>query len=374
MRETEGTAFFCLDVTDPNRPIFLWEFSAIDLFRDPSAQAVAQIGRILDPLTGEPRWAAFISTGKMADKDQYPAVYLIDISDGSVIKRVTLDEDVDLNGNEILDAGEAGYGQGGILSGPPAIVDSNDNGFVDRLYVGSNRGLVYKINLPDDPETPGNLTQCVLNTDFTDKDGNQIPMEQRQNAIYATPTVVVENGIGEDGNLDNRIRIVFGTGESTHENRGVDIPDTRNYIISYVDTAANGECNPTKHELDWFYELEEKHQVRAPIAVAAGQLYVGTTTTEVEDQCVALRKENGDLGLLTVMDLEGVVYMSRRIGNVHFAPLVEDQHIYLMTPTGLQSFGSGIYNNELLSFGVPIVNARSWEEVRLAFTVYYLRI
>ena len=55
--------------------------------------------------------------------------------------------------------------------------------------------------------------------------------------------------------------------------------------------------------------------------------------------------------------------MSRRIGNVHFAPLVEDQHIYLMNPTGLLSLGSGIYNNELLSFGVPIVNAWSWEEV-----------
>ena len=108
--------------------------------------------------------------------------------------------------------------EAGFSAVHPAIVDSNDNGFVDRLYVGSNRGLVYKVNLPDDPETPGNLTHCVLNTDFTDKDGNQIPMEQRQNAIYATPTVVVENGIGEDGNLDNRIRIVFGTGESAHEN------------------------------------------------------------------------------------------------------------------------------------------------------------
>jgi hypothetical protein len=103
--------------------------------------------------------------------------------------------------------------------------------------------------------------------------------------------------------------------------------------------------------------------VRTQVVAAAGRLYVGTTTTEVEDQCAALRKENGDLGLLTVMDLEGVVYMTRRIGNVHFVPLVEDQHIYLMNPTGLLSLGSGIYNNELLSFGVPIVNAWSWEEV-----------
>ncbi len=63
------------------------------------------------------------------------------------------------------------------------------------------------------------------------------------------------------------------------------------------------------------------------------------------------------------MDLDGVVYMSRRMGNVHFAPLVKDRHVYLMTPTGLQSLGSGIYNNELMSFGVPVVSARSWEEV-----------
>ena len=356
-------SFFCLDVTDPNRPSFLWDFSTIDLFRDPNAQAAVQIGRILDPLTGVPRWAVFISTGKMADKDQYPAVYLIDISDGSVIKRVTLDEDVDLNGDEILDAGEAGYGQGGILSGPPAIVDSNNNGVVDRLYVGSNRGFVYKVNLPDDPETPGNFTHCVLNTDLTDKDGNHIPLEQQQNAIYATPTVFVENGIGEDGTLGSRIRIVFGTGERTHEVRGINDSDTRNYIFSYVDTAATGECNAIKHELDWFFELEENHKVRAPIASAAGRLYVGTTTTEVEDQCAALRTENGDLGLLTVMDLEGVVYMSLRIGNVSFAPLVEDQHIYLMTPTGLLSLGSGIYNNALRSFGAPSVNVRSWEVV-----------
>ena len=358
-----GDSIFCLDVTDPNRPNFLWEFSASDLFRDPNVQAVVQIGRILDPLTDEPKWAAFIATGKMADKDQYPAVYLIDITDGSVIKRVTLDEDVDLNGNEILDADEAGYGRGGILSGHPAIVDSDENGFLDRLYIGSNRGLVYKVNLPDDPETPGNLTHCVLNTDFSDKDGNQIPVEQRQNAIYATPTVVVEYVPKEEGNLESHVRIVFGTGDSSHETRGNDIPETRNYILSYADMAAIGDCDPAKHELDWFYALEENHGVRAPGLVAAGQLYIGTTTSEVEDQCAALRTENSELGLLSVMDLEGVVYLSRRIGNVHFAPLVEDQHIYLMTPTGLQSFGVGIYNNTLRFFGVPFVNARSWEVI-----------
>jgi hypothetical protein len=358
-----GDNIFCLDVTDPNRPTFLWEFSSTDLFRDPNAQAVVQIGRILDPLTGTPKWVAFISTGEIQNIEHFSAIYLLDVSKGSVIQRVVLDDAIDLNGSGTIENDEVAYGRASVLGGHPAIVDLDDNGFVDRLYVGSNRGLVYKINLPDGPETPSNITHCVLNTDFTDKDGNQIPIEQRHNAIYATPKVVVENGIEEDSNLDNHLRIVFGTGESRSEYKGIDTPDARNYIFSYVDKAAIGECNPNKHELDWFYELEKNFGLHAPIVASPDRLYVGTSTTEVEDQCVVLRSENSDLGLLTVMDLEGVVYLSRRIGNVHFAPLLEDQHIYLTTPAGLLSLGSGIYNNELLSFGVPIVNARSWEEV-----------
>ena len=356
-----GDNIFCLDVTDPSKPTFLWEFSANDLFRDSNAQTVAQIGRIRDLLTGEPKWVAFISTGQLQDVNHFSAVYLLDVSDGSVIQRVVLDDAIDLNGSGTIENDEVAYGRASVIGGQVAIVDSDDNGFVDRLYVGSNRGLVYKINLPDGPEAPGNITHCVLNTDFTDKDGNQIPIEQRQNAIYAAPTVVVENGIEEDGNLDNHIRIVFGTGESHSEYKGTDTPDVRNYVYSYVDRAAIGECNPNKHELDWFYELEENNGVRTPIVSAVGRFYIGTSTTEVEDQCAVHSTENSDLGLLTVLDLEGVVYISRRIGNVHFAPLLEDQHIYLMTSTGLQSIGSGIYNNRLKSFSECAVAVRSWE-------------
>jgi hypothetical protein len=356
-------SIFCLDVTDPNKPIFLWEFSSTELSRDPDALAIVQTGRIWDPLTGKPKWVVFISTGKLQNDDHFSAVYLLDVSDGSIIKRVVLDDAIDLDGSGTIENDEVAFDRGSVLGGCPAVVDSDDNGFVDRLYVGSNHGIVYKINLPDGPETPGNITHCVLNTDFADKDGNQIPVERRQNAIYTAPSVVVEKNVAENGDLDNHIRITFGTGESRPEYKGIDTPDAGNYIFSYVDTAAIGECNPTKHELDWFYELEENHGVRASVVAAAGRLYYGSTTTGVEDPCVALREENSDLGLLTVMDLEGVVYLSRRIGNVQFAPLVEDRHIYLMTPTGLLSLGSGIYNNELFSFGVPIVNARSWEEV-----------
>ncbi|MFZ0243600.1 MAG: hypothetical protein WAL90_18325 [Desulfobacterales bacterium] len=356
-------SIFCLDVTDSDKPCFLWEFSAPDLARDVSPEAGVRIGRVRDSLTGEPRWVAFVSTGRPPDDDFFPAVYLLDVSDGRVLEKVVLDDAIDLNGNGTIESSEAAYGQAGVPGGHPAIVDANDNGFIDRLYVGSNRGLVYKVNIPDDPEASGALTHCILNTDFTDSDGSELPIEYRYQKIYTVPTVVVGHDIDEEGNMVSSTRVIFGTGVDVKEESGMDTAMARNHVLSYIDRNQNGACDPDRHALDWFYELEESQSVRAAIVAAAGRLYVGTTGTDIEDACAAIGQEKDEPGLLTVMDLDGVVYLSRRMGNVHFTPLVKDRHVYLMTPTGLKSLGSGIYNNPLMSFGVPVVRSLSWEEV-----------
>ncbi|MFZ0133618.1 MAG: hypothetical protein WAK95_13850 [Desulfobacterales bacterium] len=363
MSGSGGGSIFCLDVTDAREPAFLWEFNAPDLARDFSAETGVRIGRIRDFLLGESRWVVFVSTGRLPEVDSFPAVYLLDASDGRILEKVVLEDAIDLNGNGTIERDEADYGRAGVLGGHPAIVDSNDNGFVDRLYVGSDRGLVYKVNIPDHSETAGVLTHCILNTDFTDSDGAGLPPKFRLQGIYTTPTVDVVHDSGEEGNLVSRTRVTFGTGVDFSENSDVDAAISRNHVLSYIDLNQGGDCDQNQHALDWFYELEENQSVRADIFSAAGRLYIGTATTDVEDPCAAMRKQNDEPGLLTVMDLEGVAYMSRRMGNVHFAPLVEDRHVYLMTPTGLQSLGCGIYNNELQSFGVPEIRKRSWEEV-----------
>ena len=33
-----------------------------------------------------------------------------------------------------------------------AIVDSDGNGYLDRIYIGTDKGYLYKVNIPDDPE------------------------------------------------------------------------------------------------------------------------------------------------------------------------------------------------------------------------------
>jgi hypothetical protein len=359
-----GDSVFCLDVTDPDHPRFLWEFAAPELFRSRSSPAVAQIGRIRNPETNRPKWVAFFVTGKVENADLFPAVYMIDISNGRVLQRVVLDAAVDLDGNGFIDSGETNYGKGGVPSGQPAIVDSDENGFIDRLYVGSDRGFMYKVNIPDDPDNPGyDITHCVLNTDFIDQDGNQVPLLQQWHSVYASPAVVIDNGITPNGDIDYRILVLFGTGDSPYYDEDINTANTRYHFFAYVDTAKKGECNPDKHLLDWYVELPQGHRVFASAFAAAGRIYFGTSTAETEDPCEGHRQVNGNEGRMFILTLAGAILMDQVVGDIRTAPLVEDQHLYFITPTGLQSLGNGIYNNEVQAAGTPTFKLRAWQEL-----------
>lgn len=67
-----GDTIFCLDVTDPTVPKFMWEFSDSDLFRSRSSPSVAQIGLILYQTTT--KWVAFFVSGKTFDDMLYPSL------------------------------------------------------------------------------------------------------------------------------------------------------------------------------------------------------------------------------------------------------------------------------------------------------------
>ena len=57
-----GDTIFCLDVTDPEDPKFMWEFADPDLFRSRSSPSVGKIGRIL--VGDEAVWVSFFVSGK----------------------------------------------------------------------------------------------------------------------------------------------------------------------------------------------------------------------------------------------------------------------------------------------------------------------
>ncbi|MFZ0724156.1 MAG: hypothetical protein WAM61_00065 [Desulfobacterales bacterium] len=361
-----GDTVFCLDVTDPQNPTFMWEFAAPELFRSRSSPAVAQIGRIRDPNgTDAVKWVAFFVTGKVEDSSLFPAIYMIDITDGSVLRRVVLDDAVDLDESGTIEGAESDYGKGGVPSGQPAIVDSDENGYIDRMYVATDKGLMYKVNIPDDPKNPKSwdISHCVLNMDFTDDDNNIIPSDQRLHPVYASPTIVVDNGVTTGGDIAYKIRVLFGTGDSPYYDENINTATTRYHFFAYVDTNEKGECDPSKHTLDWFIELPAGNRIFASAFAAAGQIYFGTSTAETEDPCEGHLTPEGNEGRIYAVTLEGVIMLNKVVGDIRVSPLVEDEHLYFRTPTGLQSLGSGIYNNEVQAAGEPTINIRSWREI-----------
>ncbi len=348
-----GDSVFCLDVTDPAAPTFLWEFSDPTLFRSRSSASVAVIGRIFDVNAASTKWVAFFVSGRNYDTNAYPSIYMVDIDTGTVLKKIE------------LDAVEAG--KGGVLSGQPALIDSDGNGYIDRGYIGTDKGYLYKINVPDSPTSAGSLSTVLLNVDFTAEDGSTVAADQRYNPIYGSPSVVVDNGLTSEGKIDYNIRVFFGTGDSPYFDEDINTGNTRYQFFAYNDKAGK---NVTANEeptirLEWFYELPAGHRIFASAFAAAGQVYFGSATSDTENPCDG--PNEGRLfafsydGNSVLNDADGNAGME--VGDINSGSLVEDEHVIISTPRGVESLGDGTHNNEVKQGGLPSTKTIYWREI-----------
>jgi len=346
-----GDTVFCLDVTDPYNPNFLWEFADPDLFRSRSSPSVAQIGRIVDG--GTTKWVAFFVSGKTYDATVYPSVYMINIADGSVVRRIFLNTD--------------SGGVGGVPSGQPTIIDSDGNGYIDRIYIGSDKGRMYKINIPDDPlSNLYAINHCVINQDFIDDDFNEIDDEQRYHPIYGSPVAIVDNELTAEGSVSYKVRLFYGTGDSPYYDENIDFENTQYHFFAYRDENEKGRCDQNRVHLDWFYELPEGERIFASAFAAAGNIYFGTSTAETEDPCAAGANNQSTVngGGIYALSMAGDLIMSNAVGNIITSPLAVDEHLYTKSQLhGLQSFGGGPYNNPTTVGGSPEFTRRNWREI-----------
>lgn len=345
-----GDTVFCLDVTDPYNPKFLWEFADPDLFRSISSPAVASIGRIYDIYDGQEKWAAFFVSGKSYNPFLYPSIYIINVEDGSVIKRVFLDAVTD--------------GLGGTPSGQPAIIDSDGNGFIDRLYIGTDKGYMYKVNIPDEESSSDpyarslGITNCVINL--------SLPSGHSRHPIYASPAVVVKNKLGSNNKIEYNVYVFFGTGDSPYYTESYNNNQTY-YFYAYNDKNEKNNCANSNFVLQWSYQLEANHRVWASAFAAAGQVYFGTSTSETEDPCEGYSVNGvGGKGKLFAFTIEGgVKKYEKEVGDMVASPLVEDEHLYYKTSKNADplSLGSGHYNNLGIMGGVIDLTVLSWKEL-----------
>lgn len=327
-----GDTVFALDVTngyDPDSVKFLWEFSDPLLYRSKSSPS---IGRIR--VNGQDIFAAFFTSGTNRDPNSHGSVFVVDVATGKLVKRIELKTGI---------SSEDEQTKGNSPSGTPSIVDGDRDGFVDRFYVGDDKGRMYRVNLYENgSDDPDDWKVCVL------ADVGQ--------PIYASPAILE--------NSEDDVEVFFGTGDSpTLEDAD---ESTRYHFYAFRDTADNDHC--AAGTMVWDFELPPGHRIWASAFAAASRIYFGTTTTETEDPCAVSEEEGG--GRIFALDRnEGTVAMNLQVGNVLSSPIVEDEHLFVKPSAsgewpekkGITIIGDNQYNNPRL--GGQRVGIKAWREV-----------
>jgi type IV pilus assembly protein PilY1 len=151
-----GKTYFGLNITDTLNPIYLWEFP-----KPTDSATLAKVGQSWsEPAIGRvkiesgsnlvEKWVAFIGGGFDYVNNVGKAFYVIDINTGDIIKEF--------------------YGLSGMdysLTAPPIAVDTNLDGYVDKVYIGDLGGQMWAFDVSFDETTKKSDSQWTGKRLFT---------------------------------------------------------------------------------------------------------------------------------------------------------------------------------------------------------------
>ena len=197
-----GNHYLALDITNPAAPKFLWEISPSTITYQTTVTnttAYQELGETwATPSIGNiqygsgSKWVAFIDGGYDENQDNLPvvtsdtkgrAIYAVDISNGSLIWSYSHANNATMKYSIPSDV---------------ARVDTNGDGYIDRLYAGDTFGQVWRFDIKD--PSPSNWTGEII---FESNSGGNSGRK-----IFYPPDVTLETG--------NYEMIFFGTGDREH--------------------------------------------------------------------------------------------------------------------------------------------------------------
>jgi type IV pilus assembly protein PilY1 len=151
-----GQTYFALNITDTLNPIYLWEFP-----KPTDSATLAKVGQSWsEPAIGRvkiesgsnlvEKWVAFIGGGFDYANNVGKVFYVIDINTGDIIKEF--------------------YGLSGMdysLTASPIVVDTNLDGYVDKVYMGDLGGQMWVFDVSFDETTKKSDSQWTGKRLFT---------------------------------------------------------------------------------------------------------------------------------------------------------------------------------------------------------------
>ena len=318
-----GNYYFAIDVTDPNNPLILWDWTDPNMGQ---TWAKPDIGRV--KVGSNTKSVAFFTGGYSTTANQGNSFYIVDIETGTTLKMWTQS-----NGNPV------GSSTNTIPAGPTAY-DVNQDGFIEYVYFGDISGTLWKVDVSDT-----NINNWTLYNFFTPQ--NPMP-------IFYSPAVANNN--------QGQTLIFFGTGNEL----GLTTLDT-NYFYEIQDQGATGT-------LVWSQTLGSGEKVLDSPSVSNYVVYFTTWVyTSSSEYCGAgegrlwglnissTTDKGGEAGLVTLNAGTGQwtspqEYISLGVG-IPSAPIVTNGMVYV---------SNSLNANKVIQVPIPAWNVsqiKSWREV-----------
>jgi len=298
-----GRFYHALNVTDTSDPLYLWGFTDAEMGETWSEPAIGNV-RLSD---GTVKYVAFVGGGYDTDDNNASgrAFYVIDLENGTKLWEYKT--------GGINDAQYMNFS----VPARPALIDTNLDGFVDRVYVGDVGGQLWKF----DVSAPATLSGGMVNNWtgkrlFTAVPGQTNPPAAGEffpaQAMYNTP-VMVYDSLGA-------LWVLLGSGD---RNNPKDTSSNYFYAIKDDTTMANGTPLTPASLADasagdtvtqgWYYPLSNGEKVLAEADAFNGVVYFTTYTPDVADPCVAANGEADLYGIRLEDGLPGVNWITNEI-------------------------------------------------------------
>jgi len=149
--------YFALDITDPDTPVPLWEFTDGTVGESWSIPTIGKVQK-----SGAETWTAFMGSGYQnftSTGNEGNVFYAMDVGTGQAFWSFS-SPDFDTthtwsNGVNIVNT----------IPGSPSSIDMDSNGFLDRVYVGDMDGNIFRINVSIPWANSGSWSATRLYTD-----------------------------------------------------------------------------------------------------------------------------------------------------------------------------------------------------------------